>query len=513
MKKIIALVLLVMAFAVFATDCIEINETTTLDADNDSCFVITEDDVEFDCDGNTICDGADDTCISIEAEGVTIKNCVIEGDDGETGIHVKEDDAEITGGCEITGSKIGVFLDGVKDCVLEETLFEDCDKGVSLDDASDCELDDLEFNSCETPIYFKDSNDNELSNIEVEMDDYLSYYIRFLVEDEDGDPIKDAEVTLIAMLGEDEDDDPFDDEETDADGYTPWILVHAIWDYGGDNETDLDHELLIEYDDEEYEDDDVDIDKTETITIEFEDVNLEEEEEELAALGEACSANSDCASGYCCLQGEYAGTCRSGPAFCPSYECIDDDDCEDDEKCEDNECVEITGECGYADDHKWIEYECCDDDDCEDDEKCEDNECIEIECECGDIEDHKCTAECCDNDDCPEGFKCIDMVCLQGNFCEYDEECANNERCVDNYCEEITGSCGYAFGHRWIPYECCVDTDCPEGKQCINNECVIAAKIEEDGSGAGEGGGLGGICTSALIILSIGFLSFCIKRE
>ena len=146
------------------------------------------------------------------------------------------------------------------------------------------------------------------------MDDYLSYYIRFLVEDEDGDPIEEAEVTLTTMLDDEEDDDPFDGEETDENGYTPWILVHSIWDYGGDNETELDQELFVEYDDEEYEDDSVNIDETETITIEL-DVDVEAQDE-LAQLGETCTANTDCASGYCCVQGEYAFTCRSGPAFC-----------------------------------------------------------------------------------------------------------------------------------------------------------------------------------------------------
>ena len=48
MKKIISLVLLVMAFAVFSA-CVEVTADLELDDDNESCFTITEDDVEFDC--------------------------------------------------------------------------------------------------------------------------------------------------------------------------------------------------------------------------------------------------------------------------------------------------------------------------------------------------------------------------------------------------------------------------------------------------------------------------------
>ena len=48
----------------------------------------------------------------------------------------------------------------------------------------------------------------------------------------------------------------------------------------------------------------------------------------------------------------------------PPPECLEDDDCSFDEVCEMESCINISGECGYAEDHSWVSYECCEDDDC-----------------------------------------------------------------------------------------------------------------------------------------------------
>lgn len=76
---------------------------------------------------------------------------------------------------------------------------------------------------------------------------------------------------------------------------------------------------------------------------------------------------------------------------CPTDECILDDDCGNDEDCvllessalPDCEpirtCETLTGPCGYAENHEWIEYECCDDADCAQGYECTGHICTEIE--------------------------------------------------------------------------------------------------------------------------------------
>ncbi len=492
--KIICLVILLMSLAVFA-DCIEITEDLDLDDDNESCFIITENDVTFDCGGNTICEEGGNTCITIDATGVKITDCVIEGDDDETAIEVNEDEATIED-CEIDNSDIAVDLENAEDCSLENLEISNSNKGVYIKNSDGADLDGIDITNTDPGISISSSSDVSLKDITVENDDYKSYYMRFKVEDEDEDPIEEAEVTLEASEGS----DPFNNEETDEDGYTEWKEVHVI-EYDEDNETDITFILTVEYGDADYEEEDFEVSETETITIEL-DADVEAEEDELTQLNATCTSNSDCASGYCCLQGDFKFTCKSGPAYCPVWECTQDDDCDDDEECEDHGCIAITGICGYADDHEWVEYECCEDSECSTDEECEDNICKKLDCDCGTIKDHECEAECCTNKECPEGYECMNMVCSPGNACSLNSECANTEKCIDSFCEEITGSCGYAFEHRWISYECCTNTDCPEGTTCDENTCV---DIKEEETG--------GFCASGFIILSTIFLGLYIKRD
>ncbi len=490
MKKIICLVLLLMSISIFAS-CIEVTEDIRLDDDNESCFIITEDDVTFDCDNYEICSDGGDTCITIDAQGVEIKDCIIEGDEDETAIRINEDEAIITQ-CVVDNADTAVYLDNSEDSKIEDIEISNCDKGIYIKSSEGTEVDNADITDTENGISISSTEDVELKDVVVENEDYKYYYVRFFITDEDEDPIEAAEITLEASEGS----NPFNNEETNEDGYTEWKRIDVI-EYG-DETIEIIFNLTVEYEDEVYEEEDFDISKTETFEIELEiDV---EEQEDLVQLNEPCTDNDQCASGYCCLQGDYRFTCKSGPAFCPSYDCTEDKDCDDDEECDDHECIKITGTCGYADDHKWIDYECCENSDCDDDEECDDNECVRVECECGEVKNHECIAECCDVNDCPEGYKCVDMVCLAGNACSSDSECKNTESCLGGFCEEVIGTCGYAFNHKWIHYECCLDSDCTEGKVCEESVCVEK-----------QGENTGGICASAFIILSI--FGLYIKRD
>jgi hypothetical protein len=57
--------------------------------------------------------------------------------------------------------------------------------------------------------------------------------------------------------------------------------------------------------------------------------------------------------------------------------------------------------------------------------------------------------------------------------CENDEGCKSNETCKNSKCIQIECACGYLENHVCMPYQCCADTDCPQGKQCINHACVL----------------------------------------
>jgi len=48
----------------------------------------------------------------------------------------------------------------------------------------------------------------------------------------------------------------------------------------------------------------------------------------------------------------------------PPPECLQNPDCALNQICENETCVNISGTCGYAENHSWINYECCEDNEC-----------------------------------------------------------------------------------------------------------------------------------------------------
>jgi hypothetical protein len=69
----------------------------------------------------------------------------------------------------------------------------------------------------------------------------------------------------------------------------------------------------------------------------------------------------------------------------PAPECTNDNECKSSEICNlaTGNCKQITGTCGYAANHTWINYECCEDADCGEGKECDEfsNECKEIKIE------------------------------------------------------------------------------------------------------------------------------------
>lgn len=88
--------------------------------------------------------------------------------------------------------------------------------------------------------------------------------------------------------------------------------------------------------------------------------------------------------GYAYVTAEKAGFTMKGlwvnvscapPPLPPPPECLQDGDCAFDQLCANQSCIDITGECGYPENHSWIDYECCDDEGCGYLMICENNTC------------------------------------------------------------------------------------------------------------------------------------------
>ena len=68
----------------------------------------------------------------------------------------------------------------------------------------------------------------------------------------------------------------------------------------------------------------------------------------------------------------------------PPPECTTDADCATTQVCSGGSCMDITGQCGYAQDHTWVQYECGKEEGC--DECPQGLVCVEHECKPGSIE-------------------------------------------------------------------------------------------------------------------------------
>jgi parallel beta-helix repeat protein len=84
-----------------------------------------------------------------------------------------------------------------------------------------------------------------------------------------------------------------------------------------------------------------------------------------------CCADENCEDGQC-----VNNTCEA--AEVPEEAgCLTDGDCSGTESCSDGQCAQVTGQCGYAEDHAWVSYECgegCPD--CAEGYSCTGNECV-----------------------------------------------------------------------------------------------------------------------------------------
>ncbi len=59
----------------------------------------------------------------------------------------------------------------------------------------------------------------------------------------------------------------------------------------------------------------------------------------------------------------------------PPPECLADSDCAQIAYCSAGNCTNVTGECGYPENHSWVYYECCTDEDCSANSSCDGHTC------------------------------------------------------------------------------------------------------------------------------------------
>ena len=60
----------------------------------------------------------------------------------------------------------------------------------------------------------------------------------------------------------------------------------------------------------------------------------------------------------------------------PPPECLENSSCASDQYCLNESCMNLTGDCGYAENHSWVNYGCCEDNDCGYKMICQNNSCI-----------------------------------------------------------------------------------------------------------------------------------------
>ncbi|MFN7991761.1 MAG: right-handed parallel beta-helix repeat-containing protein [Candidatus Micrarchaeia archaeon] len=128
---------------------------------------------------------------------------------------------------------------------------------------------------------------------------------------------------------------------------------------------------------------------------------------------------------------------------------------------------------------------CANDSECPSEKSCTGGQCIPVSCPCGVITGHACLAfGCCSDSMCPSGQACSpDHKCKESFGCTSDAQCKDSQACdippgaAGGACRDITGQCGAAKGHRFVPYgyECGNESgcpQCPQGRSCVEHKCL-----------------------------------------
>jgi parallel beta-helix repeat protein len=58
--------------------------------------------------------------------------------------------------------------------------------------------------------------------------------------------------------------------------------------------------------------------------------------------------------------------------------------------------------------------------------------------------------------------------------CDFNSDCPGDMQCIDHFCAQVNGTCGFAFNHAWQNYQCCSDSMCGQGEYCnlATHDCL-----------------------------------------
>jgi DNA-binding beta-propeller fold protein YncE len=171
---------------------------------------------------------------------------------------------------------------------------------------------------------------------------------------------------------------------------------------------------------------------------------------------EACSSSSQCGAGSVCCN----GLCRPG-------DCCGDADCADGMACIAGSCAACRADADCGEGSKCCEGRCLAGAAC----------CVGADCEQGACIDNQCVA-CSKDADCGANKSCCLGQCVPGGTCEVgvkavtscddDSDCAQGRMCCSGKC---------------IAGECCGDSQCPNGLQCIEFACQPCSSDAQCGPG------------------------------
>ena len=191
---------------------------------------------------------------------------------------------------------------------------------------------------------------------------------------------------------------------------------------------------------------------------------------------------------------------------CP--ECRFDYDCNATQYCLDSKCLNVTGTCGYAHNHRWVPFECCSNDACAGNASCMVHMCITLTGLCGRAVNHTWYAyDCCGDAACGTGKQCVDHACIATHECEADTDCALEQACdaPTHKCIALTGNCGYASNHTWVNYACCMDSSCTSSYCFDNHTC--SPRPRGAGTTPTPGTGGGDLCAGSTGMLALGAIA------
>lgn len=216
-----------------------------------------------------------------------------------------------------------------------------------------------------------------------------------------------------------------------------------------------------------------------------------------------CSCDQECVNNLCqCPPGQQI----NAQGCC--VDCLNNDDCPACEQCRAGACEPVVCATGICNPETDICVECVENGDCVGDNTC----CVNGRCTCcpgyylnseGDCVE---IPDCVTNGDCPACFicedgECVPQVCPDGRTC-VDGDCVLACDCLNPNCPQgqvcVTGPFGVCYCTT-CSGGCATNADCGEGCTCVNGQCVTAPCYGPctSGSDCGDGCGCqGGQCVS-----------------